>query len=128
MAYEALNNIGHHQHRCSIVLNDNGRSYAETVGRLSNSVSRTCAWTRATAPGATGSTRPRRSRPVVEKAADASLRGLKQFVSDAPALQSFVEALGVRYLGPVDGHDVERRSSTRSVTPNGSAARCWSTS
>ncbi|MEX0835004.1 MAG: transketolase C-terminal domain-containing protein, partial [Nitriliruptor sp.] len=38
----------------------------------------------------------------------AGLEGIKQFVSDAPALQSFVEALGVRYLGPVDGHDVAR--------------------
>jgi 1-deoxy-D-xylulose-5-phosphate synthase len=107
MAYEALNNLGHHQLPVLIVLNDNGRSYAETVGRLSERVAdlrtdpRYRTW------------RARLDRilsrvPLVEKAADASVEALKQFVSDAPALQSFVEALGVRYLGPVDGHDHER--------------------
>jgi 1-deoxy-D-xylulose-5-phosphate synthase len=107
MAYEALNNLGHHQLPVLIVLNDNGRSYAETVGRLSERVAdlrtdpRYRTW------------RARLDRalarvPLVEKAAGASVEALKQFVSDAPALQSFVEALGVRYLGPVDGHDHER--------------------
>jgi 1-deoxy-D-xylulose-5-phosphate synthase len=107
MAYEALNNLGHHRLPVLIVLNDNGRSYAETVGRLSERVAdlrtdpRYRTW------------RARLDRvlarvPLVEKAADASVEALKQFVSDAPALQSFVEALGVRYLGPVDGHDHER--------------------
>src|SRR6056297_4086712 len=38
MAYEALNNLGHHQLPATIVLNDNGRSYAETVSRLSERV------------------------------------------------------------------------------------------
>jgi 1-deoxy-D-xylulose-5-phosphate synthase len=107
MAYEALNNLGHHRLPALIVLNDNGRSYAETVGGLSERV-------------ADLRTDPRyrtwRARfdqvlarlPLVERVADAGLEGLKQLVSDAPALQSFVEALGVRYLGPVDGHDHER--------------------
>ena len=40
MAYEALNNLGHSGQRAIIVLNDNGRSYAPTVSRLSGSVSR----------------------------------------------------------------------------------------
>jgi 1-deoxy-D-xylulose-5-phosphate synthase len=107
MSYEALNNLGHHQLPALIVLNDNGRSYAETVGRLSERL-------------ADLRTDPRyrtwRARldtvltrvPLVAKVAGAGLEGVKQFVSDAPALQSFVEALGVRYLGPVDGHDVSR--------------------
>jgi 1-deoxy-D-xylulose-5-phosphate synthase len=107
MAYEALNNLGHHRLPVLIVLNDNGRSYAETVGRLSEAMAdlrtdpRYRTW------------RARFDRllarvPLVERAADASLEAVKQFASDAPALQSFVEALGVRYLGPVDGHDHER--------------------
>src|SRR5918998_2308973 len=40
LAYEALNNIGHSGRRVLIVLNDNGRSYAPTVSRLSEAVSR----------------------------------------------------------------------------------------
>src|SRR5438128_2307407 len=40
MAYEALNNLGHSGRRVMIVLNDNGRSYAPTISRLSTSVTR----------------------------------------------------------------------------------------
>src|ERR1700751_3950979 len=40
MAYEALNNLGHSGRRVLIVLNDNGRSYAPTISRLSTSVTR----------------------------------------------------------------------------------------
>ncbi|MBW3665906.1 MAG: 1-deoxy-D-xylulose-5-phosphate synthase [Actinobacteria bacterium] len=105
MAYEALNNIGHSSLPVTIVLNDNGRSYAHTVSRLSHQVSRLRL-----------NRRYRRLRtmmdevlarlPIAERIADAGLEGLKTAVSQAPALQSFVESLGVRYTGPVDGHDV----------------------
>ncbi len=107
MAYEALNNLGHHRLPVLIVLNDNGRSYAETVGTLSGRVSdlrtdpRYRTWRARLDKGLA-------RVPLIERATDASLEALKQFASDAPALQSFVEALGVRYLGPVDGHDHER--------------------
>jgi 1-deoxy-D-xylulose-5-phosphate synthase len=105
MAYEALNNIGHDHTPMVVVLNDNGRSYAETVSRLSASVSKVRMdpryrnlrnWWDQRVAGVS----------VVERLTGASLRGLKQVVSQAPALQEFVEALGLRYLGPVDGHDV----------------------
>ena len=121
MAYEALNNLGHHQLPAIIVLNDNGRSYAETVSRLSERV-------------ADLRTDPRyrtlRDRidqalsklPLVERMTEAGLEAIKSAVSDAPALQSFVEALGVRYLGPYDGHDVAKleqalRHAARLQTP-----------
>ncbi len=105
MAYEALNNLGHSGLPVTVVLNDNGRSYAHTVSRLSFEVSRL---------RFSGRYRSWRSRfdrllakvPLAERLADAGLEGLKTAVSEAPTLQSFVEALGVRYAGPVDGHDV----------------------
>jgi 1-deoxy-D-xylulose-5-phosphate synthase len=107
MAYEGLNNLGHHQLPAIIVLNDNGRSYAETVSRLSERVAdlrtdpRYLSW------------RGRLDRllakvPLVERLTDAGVEAVKAAVSEAPALQAFVEALGVRYLGPYDGHDVAR--------------------
>ena len=108
MAYEALNNIGHHDLPVTIILNDNGRSYAETISRLSRRVSelrtdprihqlrRLIDRINARLPWA------RFARRVTE----ANVRALKTAVSDAPALQSFVEALGVSYLGPFDGHDI----------------------
>ncbi len=104
MAYEALNTIGHLQVPVVIVMNDNGRSYDKTVSRLANEVSRV----RFSKQYA----RARRTfDPLLEKVpyasriADAGLTAVKNAVSDDPALQGFVEALGIRYLGPVDGHD-----------------------
>ena len=107
MAYEALNNIGHHQLPAIIVLNDNGRSYAETVSRLSQRV----ADLRSDPRYRTWRGRFDRSLsrlPLVERLTDAGVEALKSAISEAPALQSFVEALGVRYLGPFDGHDVQK--------------------
>ncbi|WP_370326949.1 1-deoxy-D-xylulose-5-phosphate synthase [Euzebya sp.] len=104
MAYEALNTIGHLQVPVVIVLNDNGRSYDKTVSRLANEVSKV-----------RFSSQYRRARrtvdplidrfPYASRLADAGLTAVKAVVSDDPALQGFVEALGIRYLGPVDGHD-----------------------
>ena len=105
MAYEALNNLGHHQLPAIIVLNDNGRSYAETVSRLSQRVADLRSDPRYR------SIRAHLDRvisrlPLVERMTGAGVEALKSAVAEAPALQSFVEALGVRYLGPYDGHDV----------------------
>ncbi len=105
MAYEALNNIGHESLPIVIVLNDNGRSYARTVSRLSYPVSRLRlhpgyrSWRRRM-------DRALASVPVAERLADAGIEAVKTAVSEAPTLQSFVEALGIRYAGPTDGHDV----------------------
>jgi 1-deoxy-D-xylulose-5-phosphate synthase len=107
MAYEALNNLGHHQLPAIIVLNDNGRSYAETVSRLSARVADL-----RTDPRYRG-LRERLDHalakvPQLERLTDAGFEALKAVISEAPALQAFVEALGIRYLGPYDGHDVVR--------------------
>ena len=107
MAYEALNNLGHHQLPAIIVLNDNGRSYAETVSRLSERVADLRSDPRyRTLKGRLDAGLSR--LPFVERLTEAGLDAIKSAVSEAPALQSFVEALGVRYLGPYDGHDLER--------------------
>src|SRR5439155_1222645 len=84
MAYEGLNNLGHAASRVVIVLNDNGRSYAPTVSRLSQS------WTAL--------------RPHVPRSPLAPLENAPEHPAQHPA--SFFESLGVRYAGPFDGHDV----------------------
>lgn len=107
MAYEALNTIGHRDLPVLTVLNDNGRSYDRTVSRLSEEVSKVRFSKRYEEAR-------RRVDPLLERVpygrrvADAGLDAVKAVVAEDPALQSFVEALGVRYLGPIDGHDVER--------------------
>ena len=74
MAYEALNNLGHHQLPAIIVLNDNGRSYAETVSRLSERLAdlRTDPRFRKARAGSTGCSP---GVPLVERLTDAAARG-----------------------------------------------------
>jgi 1-deoxy-D-xylulose-5-phosphate synthase len=105
MAYEALNNIGHSGLPVTIILNDNGRSYAETISKLSEQVSDLRMDPRYRKMRAQFDALLERI-PMAERVAGAGLKAVKSLVSDAPALQAFVEALGVRYLGPFDGHDV----------------------
>ncbi|MGH9149909.1 MAG: 1-deoxy-D-xylulose-5-phosphate synthase, partial [Acidimicrobiales bacterium] len=105
MAFEGLNNLGHSGKRCVIVLNDNGRSYAPTVSRLSEGMSRL------RLNPSFVSLRERLERrlrdlPAVGELAFSSLQGFKAALREVLEPTAFFEALGVRYTGPIDGHDI----------------------
>ncbi len=105
MAYEALNNIGHSQSNIIIVWNDNGRSYAPTISRLSQSI------TKIRLHPSYMQARNRLGKviseiPAVGGIAASSWSGLTTALREAIEPRVFFEALGVRYAGPVDGHDV----------------------
>ena len=105
MAFEGLNNLGHSGSRVVVVLNDNGRSYAPTISRLSESLSKIRLH-----PGLK-SMRVRieeglRDLPGVGNLAYSSLQGLYSAVREVIEPPAFFEALGVRYVGPIDGHDI----------------------
>ncbi|HTX00674.1 MAG TPA: 1-deoxy-D-xylulose-5-phosphate synthase [Acidimicrobiales bacterium] len=105
MAYEALNNIGHAGARVVVVLNDNGRSYAPTVSKLSESL------TQLRLNPSYGAVKARVSRvigdiPLMGPMAGQSLKGLTAALRELVEPHVFFEALGVRYAGPLDGHDV----------------------
>ena len=128
MAYEALNNIGHSQRRVIVVLNDNGRSYAPTVSnltayapppgdpehprlisRIGDRLSHILTDIRL------NPTYVRRQRrleellrdvPVVGTPAEKAVDAVKAAVREVLQPPAFFEALGVRYVGPVDGHDI----------------------
>jgi 1-deoxy-D-xylulose-5-phosphate synthase len=105
LAFEGLNNLGHSGSRVVIVLNDNGRSYAPTVSKLSESVSRL-----RLNPGYVH-WRDRleqvvRDLPAVGELAYSSLQGMKAAIRELVEPTVFFEALGVRYTGPIDGHDI----------------------
>lgn len=105
MAWEALNNIAAgRDRRLVIVVNDNGRSYAPTIGGLAHhlDVLRTTqgyetvlSWGKRTL---------HRSGPPGRLAYEA-LHGLKKGIKDVVAPQGLFEDLGLKYVGPVDGHD-----------------------
>ena len=107
MAWEALNNIA-----CDkdlplvIVINDNERSYAATTGGLANHLATlrvTRGYERFLDWGKSALART----PVVGAAMYDTLHGMKKGLKDIVAPQGMFEDLGLKYLGPVDGHDEE---------------------
>jgi 1-deoxy-D-xylulose-5-phosphate synthase len=105
LAYEALNNLGNSGSRVTIVLNDNGRSYAPTVSKLSESL------TQLRLSPSYGAIKSRLGKtleeiPGVGQLAGHSLRSLTAALRELVEPHVFFEALGIRYTGPIDGHDV----------------------
>ncbi len=105
MAWEALNNIAAESERpLVIVVNDNARSYSPTIGglahhlstlRTANEYERFLDWGKRTL----GRT------PVVGTPVYEALHGMKKGLKDIVAPQGMFEDLGIKYIGPVDGHD-----------------------
>jgi 1-deoxy-D-xylulose-5-phosphate synthase len=106
MAWEALNNIAASDYLPLVILvNDNGRSYTPTVGGLARHLSGL-------------RTHPRYEQmldlvrrnvsraPVVGGAAYGILHGIKIGLKDLLAPQGMFSDLGLKYVGPIDGHDV----------------------
>ncbi len=104
MCWEALNNIAATRNRLVIIVNDNGRSYAPTIGGLADHLAAL------------------RLNPGYEKVLDLikdalektplvgkplfdALHAVKKGIKDAVAPQALFEDLGIKYVGPVDGHD-----------------------
>jgi 1-deoxy-D-xylulose-5-phosphate synthase len=111
MAWEALNNIADAKDRpLVIVVNDNERSYAPTIGGLANHLA-----TLRTTDGyerflARGKDLLERT-PVVGKPLYETLHGAKKGLKDFIAPQGMFEDLGLKYVGPVDGHDIDALES-----------------
>ena len=106
MAWEALDNIADSSDRhLVIVVNDNGRSYAPTIGGLAHHLDAL-----RTNPGyervLSGIKRTLLSQGVPGRAAFDALHGLKQGLKDVLVPSAFFEDLGIKYTGPVDGHDI----------------------
>ncbi len=134
MAYEALNNLGHSQRRVIIVLNDNGRSYAPTISNLTSRLDLATApsaigqtidlthpqdritkkLSRALTKIRLNPVYVRRQRklekflyqlPIVGPQAGRGLDAFKAGIREFLQPTAFFEALGVRYVGPIDGHN-----------------------
>ncbi|WP_285494642.1 1-deoxy-D-xylulose-5-phosphate synthase [Actinomadura sp. NBRC 104425] len=107
MCWEALNNIAAGRDRpVIIVVNDNGRSYSPTIGGLASHLAElrvTQGYENAldlikkTVPKA----------PVVGGVAYEALHGIKKGLKDVLQPQAMFEDLGIKYVGPIDGHDIE---------------------
>lgn len=105
MCWEALNNIAADQERpLVIVVNDNGRSYAPTIGGLAEHLAAlrlNPGYERVLENGR----RTVRNLPVVGRPLYTGLHAAKRGIKDAISPQVMFSDLGIKYLGPVDGHD-----------------------
>lgn len=105
MAYEALNNLCHLKSNLIIVLNDNKMSISESVGGLSNHLTRL----------RTGEAYIDFKKEVEKKlrqiphVGDTVARNVKRTKDQMRTLLTggnIFEDIGIKYLGPIDGHDV----------------------
>lgn len=107
MAWEALNNIAESRDRkLVVVVNDNGRSYSPTIGGLANHLDTLRTTSGYEAFLSWGTRALHRSGPP-GRFAWRWLHGLKKGLKDVVAPQGMFEDLGIKYIGPVDGHDTE---------------------
>jgi 1-deoxy-D-xylulose-5-phosphate synthase len=105
MAYEALNQIAHLQPpNLIIVINDNGRSYAPTVGGLARHLSQLRVDPRYERIKEDIS-RLLRDLPLVGSTADQAAYRVKESLKQLLQPSTIFESLGIKYAGIVDGHD-----------------------
>jgi 1-deoxy-D-xylulose-5-phosphate synthase len=104
MAWEALNNIAGSDRQVIIVVNDNGRSYSPTIGGLAHHLS-TLRTTHGYERFMSWGKRVLHRTPVFGRTVYGALHGMKKGVKDIVAPQGMFEDLGLKYVGPVDGHD-----------------------
>jgi 1-deoxy-D-xylulose-5-phosphate synthase len=107
MTWEAINNIASAESRSLvIVVNDNERSYSPTIGGLAtklaalrthNAYEEFLGWGKQLL-----SKTPLVGRPMYE-----ALHGMKKGIKDVVAPQGLFEDLGMKYIGPVDGHNIQ---------------------
>ncbi|MGL4173498.1 MAG: 1-deoxy-D-xylulose-5-phosphate synthase [Actinomycetota bacterium] len=107
MAWEALNNVAADPDLpLVVVVNDNERSYAPTTGGMARHLA-TLRTTRGYERFLSWGKHTLGRTPVVGGAMYETLHGMKKGIKDIVAPQGLFEDLGLKYLGPVDGHDIQ---------------------
>ena len=104
MCWEALNNIAAANRPIVIVVNDNGRSYAPTIGGLADhfaALRLQPAYEKALERGKNAL----RGMPVLGEFCYQCVHSIKAGIKDALAPQALFTDLGLKYVGPIDGHD-----------------------
>jgi 1-deoxy-D-xylulose-5-phosphate synthase len=106
MSWEALNNIAAAEDRnLMIVVNDNERSYSPTIGGLATYLS-TLRVTQGYERFLDWGKEVLSKTPVVGTPIYETLHGMKKGIKDIVAPQGMFEDLGLKYVGPIDGHDI----------------------
>jgi 1-deoxy-D-xylulose-5-phosphate synthase len=106
MCWEALNNIAADTTRqVIVVVNDNGRSYAPTIGGLAEHL--TSLRTRPSYERLLASVKTKLTKlPLLGRPTYALLQAVKEGLEDALSPQKLFADFGIKYFGPIDGHDI----------------------
>ena len=106
MALEALNHVGSSRTRMIVILNDNEMSISKNIGGINKLLTRLRAKKKYTISNKKG-------RKIIEKiplVGDSIVRGvtkLKKSIKQLILPKMYFEEIGFKYLGPVDGHNIE---------------------
>jgi 1-deoxy-D-xylulose-5-phosphate synthase len=115
MSWEALNNIATAKDRnLVIIVNDNARSYSPTIGGLAEHLS-TLRVTRGYERFLDWGKDILHRTPVVGMPIYETLHGMKKGIKDIVAPQGMFEDLGLKYMGPFDGHDIGAMEKALSI-------------
>ena len=119
MCYEALNDAGHTKTPLIVVLNDNEMSISPNVGALAGHLTvlrQSITYTKTKKVIKDGLARI----PVIGKPIARAMKRVRNAVKSLVMEDRFFSALGFRYLGPIDGHDIERliRALRKAKTEN----------
>lgn len=107
MTWEAINNIADGSKRSIvIVVNDNERSYSPTIGGMAHHLA-TLRTTKGYEKFLDWGKSVLERTPVVGAPMFEALHGMKKGIKDFVAPQGMFEDLGIKYVGPVDGHNIE---------------------
>lgn len=115
MSWEALNNISTAKDRnLIIIVNDNARSYSPTIGGLAEHLS-TLRVTKGYEKFLDWGKEILHRTPVVGMPIYETLHGMKKGIKDIVAPQGMFEDLGLKYMGPFDGHDIGAMEKALSI-------------
>ncbi len=106
MAYEALNHAGSSRLPLIVILNDNGMSISENVGGLSQYLRRMTSKSKYINAKVSANSFLK-GLPVVGEPFRRFVHSSKRFVKKLLLQKKLFENMGLEYLGPVDGHDLE---------------------
>ena len=110
MALEALNDVGYSKCKMTVILNDNEMSISPNVGGLNNFLGKLRVkklYTR------TNNLLKKQisSIPIVGKTTVKAIQRIKRAIKQLVIHKMFFEDIGFTYLGPVDGHNIEKLES-----------------
>ena len=106
LAYEAINNLGFHKTQMTVILNDNSKSISDSVGALSKYLSKIISHPSYNSVRS-GVWDFLGKMPIFKNKARTILKKSEESLKSFLTPGGLFEELGVRYIGPIDGHDIE---------------------